>query len=80
MCAGAIVLARIPRLVFATPDPKAGMCGSLENLAQDERLNHFVQVESGLLADQAAEMLKRFFAARRRSPGPEPDAVGEAGP
>jgi len=67
MCAGAIVLARIPRLVFAAGDPKAGMCGSLDNLVQDERLNHHVAVESGLLRDPAAELLREFFGTRRGS-------------
>ena len=65
MCAGAIVLARIPRVVFATPDPKAGMGGSLENLLQDERLNHRCEVVSGVHAEEAAEMLRAFFRARR---------------
>lgn len=80
MCAGAIVLARIPRLVFAARDPKAGMCGSLDNLVEDERLNHRVTVEAGLLADEASELLREFFGARRRSaaaspvPGSEPTA------
>ena len=65
MCAGAIVLARIPHVVFATPDPKAGMAGSLENLLQDERLNHRCEVTSGVLRDESSELLKRFFRARR---------------
>ncbi len=65
MCAGAIVLSRIERLVFAATDPKAGMCGSLGNIVQDERLNHRVTVESGLLADQAAALLREFFKERR---------------
>ena len=78
MCAGAIVLARIPRLVFAARDSKAGMCGSLDNLVEDERLNHRVAVEAGLLSDQASALLREFFGARRRSaagspiPGSEP--------
>ena len=75
MCAGAIVLARVPRLVFATADPKAGMCGSLENLVQDPRLNHAVEVETGLAAEEASGLLKGFFAVRRAGetgPGPEP--------
>lgn len=72
MCAGAIVLARIPRLVFAAHDPKAGMCGSLGNLVQDERLNHHVVVEAGLLGDASSEMLKRFFGERRRPVEPRP--------
>ena len=65
MCAGAIVLARIPHVVFATPDPKAGMVGSLENLLQDERLNHRCEVTSGVLREESSELLKSFFRARR---------------
>jgi tRNA(adenine34) deaminase len=65
MCAGAIVLARIPRVVFATHDPKAGMGGSLNNLLQDDRLNHRCEVVSGVRADEASSMLKTFFRARR---------------
>lgn len=65
MCAGAIVLARIPSLVFGAFDPKAGMCGSLGNLLHDERLNHQVEVESGLLAEQCGALLTEFFRARR---------------
>ena len=65
MCAGAIVLARIERLVFAAHDPKAGMCGSLGNLVQDERLNHRVAVESGVLADESGELLREFFREKR---------------
>ncbi len=65
MCSGAIVLARIPRLVYAAPDPKAGMCGSLENLVQYPRLNHRVQLTSGVLAQEAGDVLRAFFRARR---------------
>jgi tRNA(adenine34) deaminase len=65
MCAGAIVLSRIERLVFGAHDPKAGMCGSLGNLVQDARLNHRVDLVSGVLADQASSLLKTFFADRR---------------
>lgn len=65
MCAGAIVLARIPRLVFGASDPKAGMCGSLDNLVQDPRLNHSVEMEGGLLAEECGEMLRQFFRERR---------------
>ncbi len=65
MCAGAIVLSRIGRLVFAAEDPKAGMCGSLGNLVQDERLNHRVPIESGVLAEEAAELLRDFFREKR---------------
>ena len=67
MCAGATVLARSPRLVFAARDPKAGMCGSLANLVQDERLNHHVTVDPGLLSDESAIWLRDFFSTRRRS-------------
>lgn len=65
MCAGAIVLARVPRLVVGAPDPKAGFAGSLGDLVRDERLNHRVEVASGLLADECGELLRAFFRARR---------------
>ncbi|MBT8462263.1 MAG: nucleoside deaminase [Gemmatimonadetes bacterium] len=65
MCAGAIVLSRVDRVVFATYDPKAGMCGSLGNLVQDDRLNHRVELVSGARADEASAILKTFFADRR---------------
>lgn len=65
MCAGAMVLARIPRVVYAAPDPKAGMAGSLGNLLQDHRLNHRCEVTAGVLAEEAAELLRAFFRARR---------------
>lgn len=65
LCAGAIVLARIPRLVFGAVDPKAGMCGTLGNLVQDPRLNHRVEVTAGVLAEEAAGLMRRFFQERR---------------
>ena len=65
MCAGAIVLSRIPRLIFGASDPKAGMCGSLGNLVQDERLNHRVEVESEVLGEECGDLLRAFFRARR---------------
>ena len=65
MCAGAAVLARIRRLIFATPDPKAGMCGSLANIVQDDRLNHRIAVEKGVLSDEASALLRAFFRERR---------------
>ncbi len=65
MCAGAIVLARVPRVVFATSDPKAGAAGSIFDILGDERLNHRPKVESGLLADESAKLLRDFFAERR---------------
>lgn len=66
MCAGAIVNARVARLVFGATDPKAGAVRSLYELADDPRLNHRAIVESGLLGDEAGELLRAFFAARRR--------------
>ena len=65
MCAGAIVLARVPRVVFSTPDPKAGAAGSVFDILGDERMNHRPKVESGLMADKSAAILREFFAARR---------------
>ena len=65
MCAGALVNARVDHLVFAAFDPKAGFCGSLGNLVQDQRLNHRVELESGVLAEQSGELLRAFFRARR---------------
>jgi tRNA(adenine34) deaminase len=65
MCAGAIVLARIPRLLFAATDPKAGAAGSVLNVLAEPRLNHRPQVEGGLLAADSAELLQTFFASRR---------------
>ena len=65
LCAGAIVLARVPRLVYGAADPKAGMVGSLGNLVQDPRLNHRVQVTAGILADASSELMREFFRARR---------------
>ena len=65
MCAGAIVLARIPRVVYATPDPKAGACGSVLDVLGEARLNHRPEVSSGLRAEQAAEQLREFFRSRR---------------
>lgn len=65
MCAGAMVLARLPRLVYATADPKAGAGGSIMNILQHPRLNHQVEVESGVMAAEAAEYIRAFFAALR---------------
>jgi tRNA(adenine34) deaminase len=65
MCAGAIVLARVPRVVFGTTDPKAGAAGSVLDVLAQPRLNHRPQVESGLLAEECADMLRAFFASRR---------------
>ncbi len=65
MCAGAAVLARVARVVFAAEDPKAGACGSLYNLGADPRLNHNFEVIAGVHKEAAAKLLKQFFAARR---------------
>ncbi len=65
MCAGAIVQARFKRVVFAASDPKSGACGTLYNLVQDERLNHSLEVKSGILADKSSNILKDFFQKLR---------------
>jgi tRNA(adenine34) deaminase len=65
MCAGAIVLARVPRVVFGATDPKAGAAGSVLDVLAEPRLNHRPQVDSGLLADESSELLRAFFASRR---------------
>ena len=65
MCAGALVLSRMKRLVFGASDPKAGMVRSLGNLVQDERLNHRIEVTGGTLADVSGDLLQEFFRARR---------------
>lgn len=65
MCAGALVAARVARVVFGAADPKAGACGSLYNLCADPRLNHEVAVTPGVLGERAAAVLTGFFAARR---------------
>jgi tRNA(adenine34) deaminase len=66
MCAGALVLARVARLVFGATDPKAGFVGSLGDIARDPRLNHRLEVTSGVGAAQSAGLLREFFAAKRR--------------
>ena len=65
MCAGAIVLGRVPRVVYAADDPKAGAAGSVLDVLAEPRLNHRPAVARGLLADEAAELLRGFFAAKR---------------
>jgi len=65
MCAGALVLARIDRLVLGAADPKAGFAGSLGDIVRDGRLNHEVEVTVGVLADECGEVLRAFFAERR---------------
>jgi tRNA(adenine34) deaminase len=65
MCAGALVLARLERLVYGCDDPKAGACGSLYNIVYDERLNHRLKVTSGVMADECSQLLQDFFQRRR---------------
>ena len=65
MCTGAMIHARISRLVFGTPDPKAGAAGSIYNVLTDPRLNHRVEVVSGICEDRCAAILRTFFASRR---------------
>jgi tRNA(adenine34) deaminase len=66
MCAGALVNARIDRLVYAVPDPKAGAAGTLLDIPRDPRLNHRVEVTTGVLAQECGDLLKEFFRARRK--------------
>lgn len=65
MCAGAMVLARLPRLVYATTDPKAGCAGSIMDVVRHPQLNHRVEVSAGVLADEAAEQIRAFFRQLR---------------
>jgi len=75
MCAGAMVHARIARLVFATADPKAGACGTVLNVLNHPQLNHQMQMEQGLLAGEAGELLRSFFRERRLNPSSAPESV-----
>jgi tRNA(adenine34) deaminase len=65
MCAGALVLAKLGRLVYAAADPKTGMCGSLANIVQDPRLNHRLRVSAGVLEAESSILLRTFFRVRR---------------
>jgi tRNA(adenine34) deaminase len=65
MCAGAIVLARVPRVAYGASDPKAGACGSVLDVLGEQRLNHRPEVAGGLLAQECGELLSGFFASRR---------------
>lgn len=76
MCAGALVLARVSRLVFGAWDPKAGAAGSVRDVVRDVRLNHRVEVVGGVLEVECADLLQSFFATHRRVAGP---AAGDAG-
>ena len=66
MCAGAMVLARLPRLVFGAGDPKTGACGSLRNIVQDARLNHRMEVQAGVCGEVCGEVLTAFFQTLRK--------------
>lgn len=65
MCAGAMVLARIEKVYIGTPDQKTGACGSLMNILQDERLNHYVEIETGIMRQQCEKLMKSFFGKLR---------------
>ena len=67
MCAGAIILARVGRLVYGTDDPKAGACGSVMDVIGERRLNHRVPVTNGVLADECGEILREFFRNKRKA-------------
>lgn len=67
MCAGAIQQARLKNLYFASFDPKGGACGSLYNVLDDERLNHKVETQPGLLQEESSQLLKKFFQSKRKS-------------
>ena len=66
MCAGAMVLARIKRLVIGTMDPKSGACGSVFNVVREQRLNHLIEVETGIMTAECESMIKAFFKERRK--------------
>jgi tRNA(adenine34) deaminase len=72
MCAGAIVLARVPRVVYGASDPKAGACGSVLDVLGERRLNHRPELAGGLLAQESAALLGEFFASRREPRGNGP--------
>jgi tRNA(adenine34) deaminase len=67
MCAGALVLSRLSRLVIGADDPKTGACGSLYNIAADERLNHRIEIERGVLGNICSEQLREFFRKKRKN-------------
>jgi tRNA(adenine34) deaminase len=72
MCAGAIVLSRLDRVVFGAADPKAGFAGSLGDLLRDPRLNHRVELTSGVLVEECGALLREFFRSRREGAQPSP--------
>jgi tRNA(adenine34) deaminase len=76
MCAGAIVLARVARLVYGAADPKAGACGSVLNVIHEPRLNHRAELTAGVKAEECGALLREFFIERRRKPAAELEADG----
>ena len=66
MCAGALILARVKRLVYAAPDPKTGACGSVFNLTNSKKLNHRIKVTKGVMAEESSQLLKEFFKRKRK--------------
>ena len=66
MCAGALVLARVKKLVFSAADAKAGACGTLYNIVQDDRLNHRLEIQKGLLAEESRALIQEFFRKLRK--------------
>jgi tRNA(adenine34) deaminase len=80
MCAGALVLARIDRLVFGAADPKTGACGSLMRLHDDPRLNHQFLVTSGMMAEESSALLKEFFRRKRLEKKSRDNGGASSGP
>jgi tRNA(adenine34) deaminase len=78
MCTGALVHARVKRVVFGAKDPRTGCCGSVENLAQHAQFNHQLEVISGVLADEAAAQLQRFFRQKRATQKEEKRRLNDA--
>ena len=66
MCSGAILQARIPRVVYGTPNPKAGCCGSIYNFLQEQRFNHRSEIRSGVMQEECSKIMKDFFITFRR--------------
>jgi tRNA(adenine34) deaminase len=66
MCSGALVLARIARVCYGSDDPKTGACGSVVNIAQNKKLNHYIDVQGGILAGECAALLSEFFQKKRK--------------
>jgi tRNA(adenine34) deaminase len=75
MCAGALVLARVKRLCFGALDPKTGACGSVSNIVRNDRLNHRLEVEGGICADECGNLLTEFFKKKRAADPVEPKIV-----